>query len=71
MTIIGRWDGWSFFAAPVAVVALLGVGIIYTLVVAGRSRQIAKAVTAVAVVGLRVRPSSTWGRSTRPTCSSA
>ena len=23
VTIIGRWDGWSFFAAPVAVVALV------------------------------------------------
>ena len=50
VTIIGRWDGWSFFAAPIAVVALLGVAISYTLVVAGRGRQIAKAVTAVAVV---------------------
>ena len=49
VTIIGRWDGWSFFAAPIAVVALLGVAISYTLVVAGRGRQIAKAVTAVAV----------------------
>ena len=50
VTIIGRWDGWSFFAAPVAVIALIGVGISYTLVVAGRSRRIAKMVTAVAVV---------------------
>jgi len=50
VTIIGRWDGWSFFAAPVAVIALIGVGIAYTVVVAGRSRRIAKLVTAIAVV---------------------
>jgi len=49
VTLIGRWDGWTFLAAPVAVVALIGVGIAYTLVVAGRGRRIAKIVTAVAV----------------------
>jgi tRNA A-37 threonylcarbamoyl transferase component Bud32 len=50
VTIIGRWDGWSFYAAPLAVVALLGVAVSYTLVVAGRGRQIAKALTAVVVL---------------------
>ena len=49
VTIIGRWDGWSFFAAPVAVIALIGVAISYTLVPAGRWRKLAKAVTAVVV----------------------
>jgi hypothetical protein len=49
VTILGRWDGWSFFAAPVAVIALIGVGVAYTLVVAGRGRQIAKVITAVVV----------------------
>ena len=71
VTIIGRWDGWSFFAAPVAVVALLGVGDHLHAGRRRRGRRIAKAVTAVAVVGLRAAASSTWRRSTRPTSSSA
>ena len=36
VSIIGRWGGFSMPAAPVAVVAVIGIGIIYCLVVAGR-----------------------------------
>jgi tRNA A-37 threonylcarbamoyl transferase component Bud32 len=49
VTTIDRWAGWSLPGAPVAVVAFLGLGIAYSLVVAGRSRQIAKVVTAIVV----------------------
>ena len=39
VTIIGRWSGYSFPAAPVAVLAMVLIGITYTLVPAGRSAE--------------------------------
>jgi hypothetical protein len=42
VTIIGRWSGYSFPAAPVAVAAMVLIGITYTLVPAGRARSVAK-----------------------------
>ena len=42
VTIIGRWSGFSFPAAPVAVAAMVLIGITYTLVPAGRARSVAK-----------------------------
>ena len=50
VTTIGPWSGFSLPAAPVAFVSLLTVAITYTLVVPGRPRKIAKAVS-VALVG--------------------
>ena len=50
VTIIGRWAGFSFPAAPVAVVAMVVIGITYTLVVAGRARSIAKWIGEAVVV---------------------
>jgi tRNA A-37 threonylcarbamoyl transferase component Bud32 len=49
VTIIGRWAGFSMPGAPMAVVALFGIGITYSLVPAGHGRQIAKVLTGVAV----------------------
>ncbi len=49
VTIIGDWYGFSLPAAQVALVTILGIGISYSLVVAGRPRTIAKIVTAVVV----------------------
>jgi hypothetical protein len=49
VTQIGRWAGFSNPSPPIAVMTALAVGIVYTLVVAGRPRTIAKAI-AVAVV---------------------
>ncbi|HSP29849.1 MAG TPA: hypothetical protein VLN74_14950 [Ilumatobacteraceae bacterium] len=49
VTIIGRWAGFSLPSPPVVVVATLAVGITYTLVVAGRSRTIAKVIAGVVV----------------------
>ena len=53
VTILGTWSGWSFPAASVAFVAFLVIGIIYTLVVPGRPRNVAKVVGAV-VLGVFV-----------------
>ena len=50
VTIIGRWSGFSFPAAPVAVLAMVLIGITYTLVPAGRARSIAKWVGEAIVV---------------------
>ena len=50
VTIIGRWSGYSFPAAPVAVLAMVLIGITYTLVPAGRARSIAKWVGEAIVV---------------------
>jgi tRNA A-37 threonylcarbamoyl transferase component Bud32 len=44
VTTIGQWAGYSFPSPPVAVLAMVLVGIAYTLVVPGRARGIAKAV---------------------------
>jgi tRNA A-37 threonylcarbamoyl transferase component Bud32 len=49
VTIIGDWYGFSLPAAQIALVTILGIGISYSLVVAGRPRTIAKLVTAVVV----------------------
>jgi tRNA A-37 threonylcarbamoyl transferase component Bud32/membrane-associated phospholipid phosphatase len=51
VTIIGTWRGWSFPSAPVAVVTIIAVGIIYSMVVPGRARTVAKSVAFV-VIGL-------------------
>ncbi|HEX5588415.1 MAG TPA: hypothetical protein VFZ17_13965 [Acidimicrobiia bacterium] len=51
VTTIGRWSGYSFPASPVAVLALVIIGIVYALVVPGRARNAAKLVGAV-VLGL-------------------
>ena len=48
-TIIGRWAGFSLPSPPVTVVTILAIGITYTLVVAGRSRMIAKIVSACVI----------------------
>ena len=50
VTIIGDWYGFSLAAAQVALVTIIGIGISYSLVVAGRPRTIAKWVTAVVVL---------------------
>ncbi len=50
VTIIGRWAGFSLPSPPVAVLMILGVGITYTMVVAGRSRTISKVVVTVLVL---------------------
>lgn len=42
VTIIGRWAGYSLPSAPVGALAAVLVGVIYTLVVPGRSRTIGK-----------------------------
>jgi len=49
VTVIGRWAGFSMPAAPVAVLTIVGVGIVYAVAVAGRPRTTFKAVVAVAV----------------------
>jgi tRNA A-37 threonylcarbamoyl transferase component Bud32 len=51
VTIIGTWRGWSFPSAPVAVVTIIAVGIVYSMVVPGRARAVAKTVAFV-VIGL-------------------
>ena len=51
VTTIGRWAGFSMPAATVAVVTVIGLGIVYGLVVPGRPRTTAKAAMA-AVVGV-------------------
>ena len=48
---LGRWAGFSFPAAPVAVVTIIGIGIVYALAPAGRPRQWAKVVVAAVVAG--------------------
>jgi hypothetical protein len=50
VTTIGRWAGFSLPAAPIAVATFVAVGIVYSLVPAGRPRTIAKAVVGVAVL---------------------
>jgi hypothetical protein len=50
VTIIGRWAGFSLPSPPVVVLMILGVGITYTMVVAGRSRTISKVVVTIVVV---------------------
>jgi serine/threonine protein kinase len=49
VTIIGRWSGFTLPSPPVAFFAAVVVGILYTLVVPGRSRSIAKWVAALVV----------------------
>ncbi|HUP72930.1 MAG TPA: phosphatase PAP2 family protein [Acidimicrobiales bacterium] len=50
VTTIGRWAGFSSPSPPVAVLTAVVVGIVYSLVVAGSARTIAKAVAAVVVI---------------------
>jgi membrane-associated phospholipid phosphatase/tRNA A-37 threonylcarbamoyl transferase component Bud32 len=49
VSTIGRWVGYSLPSAAVAVVAIITVAAVYTLVVAGRPRLIAKWLAAVVV----------------------
>jgi tRNA A-37 threonylcarbamoyl transferase component Bud32 len=42
VTAIGRWAGFSFPSPPVVVLAAVLMGVVYTLVVPGRPRQLAK-----------------------------
>jgi membrane-associated phospholipid phosphatase/tRNA A-37 threonylcarbamoyl transferase component Bud32 len=49
VTIIGRWRGFSMPSATLAIVSIIVVGVIYTMVVPGRSRTIAKIIGAVVV----------------------
>jgi membrane-associated phospholipid phosphatase len=50
VTIVGRWAGFSLPSPPVAVLMILGIGITYTMVVAGHRRLIAKTITTAVVV---------------------
>ena len=54
VTVIGRWRGFSFPSPPVAVVTIIAVGIVYSMVVPGRPRQVAKVIATVAIVVLVV-----------------
>jgi tRNA A-37 threonylcarbamoyl transferase component Bud32/membrane-associated phospholipid phosphatase len=54
VTVIDRWAGFTLPAPPVALVAIVAVGIVYGLVVPGRSRVIAKAVAGFAILVLAV-----------------
>jgi tRNA A-37 threonylcarbamoyl transferase component Bud32/membrane-associated phospholipid phosphatase len=51
VTVIGRWAGASMPSPPVAVVAIVLVGIVYSVVVPGRPRTLAKWIVA-AILGL-------------------
>ncbi len=50
VTTIGRWAGFSLPSPPMVVVALVLLGIIYSMVVPGRPRTIAKAVVSVVIL---------------------
>jgi tRNA A-37 threonylcarbamoyl transferase component Bud32 len=50
VTTIGRWGGFSAPSPPVAVLAAVVIGIVYSLVVPGRPRRIAKVVAAVVLL---------------------
>jgi membrane-associated phospholipid phosphatase/tRNA A-37 threonylcarbamoyl transferase component Bud32 len=50
--IIGTWDGFSHPSRPVAVLTAALVGVIYSLVVSGPSRQVAKVAVGAVVVAL-------------------
>lgn len=51
VTALGRWAGFSFPSPPVALLAAVLIGMVYSLVVPGRPRQAAKVVVA-AVLGI-------------------
>jgi tRNA A-37 threonylcarbamoyl transferase component Bud32/membrane-associated phospholipid phosphatase len=53
VTIIGDWRNFSFPSGPVGIVTFIAVGVIYSMVVPGRPRTIAK-VAAFVIVGLVV-----------------
>jgi hypothetical protein len=53
VTTVGSWAGYSMPAMPVAVLAAVLLGITYTMVPAGRSRDAAKLITII-VIGLFV-----------------
>ena len=50
--IVGHWDGYSFPSAPVVALGLSLMGVLYTLVPAGRWRNAAKWVAGVPIAGL-------------------
>lgn len=51
VTIIGRWRGFSLPSATAMVVAFTVIGVIYTMVVPGRTRTIAKVIGAAVIAG--------------------
>ena len=59
VTILGRWGGYSFPAPPVVILTFVVVGIMYTLVPAGRPRTVAKALAPLPV-GLLVVAELPW-----------
>ena len=68
VTTIGRWRGYSLPSAPAAIVSFTVVGIIYMLVVPGRSRTIAKILGAT-VVAVCVASRASTSPSTTPSTS--
>ena len=56
VTIIGRWAGYSLPSPPVAALAAVLVGIIYTLVVPGRPRTIGKYTIGVIIAAFAAGP---------------
>ncbi len=50
VTIIGRWAGFSLPSPPVAILAIVIVGILYSMIVAGHPRNVAKIVGAILVL---------------------
>ncbi len=50
VTTIGRWGGFSFPSPPVAVLVTYLVAIVYSLIVPGRPREIAKVVISVLIL---------------------
>jgi tRNA A-37 threonylcarbamoyl transferase component Bud32 len=49
VTIVGHWRGYSLPSAPIAVVTILAVAIVYTMIVHGHARNVAKVFAGVAV----------------------
>jgi membrane-associated phospholipid phosphatase/tRNA A-37 threonylcarbamoyl transferase component Bud32 len=49
VTTIGRWTGYSLPSVPCAIVGFTAIGILYSVVVPGRPRAIAKVVVGVAI----------------------
>jgi tRNA A-37 threonylcarbamoyl transferase component Bud32 len=50
VTVIGRWGGYSFPSPPVAVLLVFLVAVLYSAVVPGRPRSIAKAVVSAVII---------------------
>jgi membrane-associated phospholipid phosphatase/tRNA A-37 threonylcarbamoyl transferase component Bud32 len=52
VTTIGRWQGYALPSATLAVVSFTAVGVLYSIVVPGRPRTIAKAVATVVIASV-------------------